>query len=47
MGCTHHTLYFIYLPIKLASLKTLSILLKNILILLYMGFMYYVILNTL
>ena len=44
MGCTHHTLYFIYLPIKLASLKTL---LKNILILLYMGFMYYVILNTL
>ena len=23
MGCTHHTLYFIYLPIKLASFENL------------------------
>ena len=38
MGCTHHTLYLIYLPIKLASIKNLINFAENILIL---GFMYY------
>ena len=47
MGCIHHTPYFIYLLIKSTFLKTLSILLKNILILHYMGFMHYAKLNTL
>ena len=41
MGCTHHTLYLIYLPFKLASIKNLNNFAENILILHYMGFMYY------
>ena len=44
MGCTHHTLYFIYLPTKLASFENLA--LKHS-ILHYMEFMCYAKLNTL
>jgi len=47
MGCTHHTLYLIYLPTKLASIKNLINFAENILILYYMGFMYYAKSNTL